>query len=119
MKDIIIKQLESYSNAVVAFNVLQSLAFSYYFGSDQFFNCHVIMTKYLAGILTIIFIFVTLSSIIAIHYFSAKLIELTPEFNKMIVNIMRGKMATVAFFGLLPAFLTFYYAVLGETPTYC
>ena len=33
------KQIETYSNAIVAFHVIQGLAYLYYFGTNQTFNC--------------------------------------------------------------------------------
>jgi len=37
--DQLITQIETYSNAIVGFVVLQALAFSFSFGTNEFFNC--------------------------------------------------------------------------------
>jgi hypothetical protein len=45
--DLLIAQIEIYSNAIVGFTVLQAIAFAYSFGSNQFFNCLVKTSRYL------------------------------------------------------------------------
>ena len=37
--EILIKQIETYSNAIIAFVVLQGLAYSFAFGTSAHFNC--------------------------------------------------------------------------------
>ena len=119
MKEIITKQIEIYSNSIIAFNVLQGLAYLYYFGSNSIFNCHVKGNDLLAEIITLIFIFVTVLSIIAIRYLGQKFSELASEYEDVISVFTKGKMVVVAIFGFFPAFVTFKYGVLVEVPKLC
>ena len=119
MKETLLKQLETYSNSVVAFNVLQGLAYSFYFGTNEIFNCRVKTSNLLAEIVTILFVLITILSIIAIKYFGDRKAELIPEYGHVIVTITRGKMVAVCIFGLFPAFLTFFYGALAEISKSC
>ena len=72
----LIGQLETYSNAIVGFAVLQGLAFAYYFGTNAVFNCLVKNAPGLAAILTAVFVLVTVLSIVALRYLGAAQQEL-------------------------------------------
>lgn len=119
MKETFIKQLETYSNGIIAFSVLQGLAYSFYFGSNEMFNCHVKASHLLAEFLIILFVIITILAIIAIKYLGARKIELAPEYAKMIRTITIGKMVIVSIFGFFPAFLTFFYGASAEVPKSC
>ena len=119
MKTILVNQIETYSNAIVTFNVLQGLAYSFYFGSNKMFNCLVKNSNLLAEVLTILFIVITILSVIAIKYFGNKKAELFSEYSNILITITRGKMVAVSLFGLFPAFLTFFYGALVEVPKMC
>ena len=119
MKDILVKQIESYSIGIVTFIVLQGVAYSFYFGSSKMFNCIVKDSNLLAELLTILFITITTLSIIVLRYIGKKQEELFPEYSNIVTTITRGKIVIVGIFGLLPAFLTFFYGALGEVRKMC
>ena len=119
MKEILIKQIETYSNSIVAFIVLQGVTYSFYFGSNVMFNCHIKASYLLAEILTVLFILITILSILAIRYFGKKKSELAPEYKKVLITITKGKIVAVCIFGLFPACLTFFYGALVEVPKSC
>ena len=62
----LVQQVETYSNAIVAFADPQGLAYSYAFGTNAFFNCLVKTSNYLAEGLTLLFVLVMLLSIVAV-----------------------------------------------------
>jgi amino acid transporter len=119
MKEILVKQIETYSNGIITFIVLQGVAYSFYFGSNEMFNCHVKDSTMLAELLTVLFIIVTIMSVIAINYLGKKNAELVPEHQKLLMTITKGKIVVILIFGLLPAFLTFFYGTLVEVPKVC
>lgn len=119
MKTILVNQIETYSNGIVTFIVLQGLAYSFYFGSNKMFNCLIKDSNLLAEALTILFTVITILSVIAIKYFGNKMAELFPEYRKVLITITRGKIVAVSIFGLFPAFITFFYGTLSEVPKMC
>jgi hypothetical protein len=46
--ELLAKQIETYSNAIVAFFVLQGVTFLFYFGTNKFFNCLLKTSGFLA-----------------------------------------------------------------------
>ena len=119
MKEILIKQIETYSNGIIAFIVLQGLVYSFYFGSNEIFNCQVRTSTLLAEILIGLFVVVTTLSIVALKYIGNIVAELIQEYEKIVNTIMRGKIVLVSIFGLLPAFLTYFYGIPDAIPTSC
>ncbi|MCP3666730.1 MAG: hypothetical protein GY696_30250 [Gammaproteobacteria bacterium] len=119
MKEIITKQLESYSNGIVIFNVLQGLAYAYYFGSNQVFNCHVKSNPILPILLVSILTIGTIFSVLAIKYLGSKLSAIIGEYEKYINEITFGKMIIVILFGGLNIFLTAFFGITGSIPKIC
>ncbi len=119
MQKTIFEQLETYSRSVVAFTVLQGLAYSFYFGTSETFNCFIKMSSFLPECLTVLFLVVLPISIIAISYSGKRMEELAPEYSTMLQKITLGKIAIVIFFGLFPAALTFFYGVMARAPDNC
>ena len=111
--ELLIKQIETYSNAIVAFAVLQGLAYSYGFGSNAFFNCLVKTASHLAEGLTVLFALVTLLSIVATMLLSRTLQQISGEFRGMVKRIYIGKLVAAIVFSLVPLVLTVGYGVRG------
>ena len=109
--EILIKQIETYSNAIVAFAVLQGLSYAYSFGTNPFFNCLVKTTTHLAVGLTWLFGIVTLLSIAAMVGLARALRRLAGEFRDTVTKIYAAKVVAVIIFNLLPLGLTFCYGV--------
>lgn len=110
-RDLLIKQLESYSNAIVAFAVLQGLAFSYAFGNNATFNCTVKSAPHLAEGLAVAFVVLTALLLAAIAWLGRTLESVAGEFVPVVRKIYFGKLVAVALFSLLPLCLILYYGV--------
>jgi hypothetical protein len=109
--DAVSKQIETCSNAIVAFAVLQSLAYAYAFGTNAFFNCVVKTASHLAEGLTLLFALVMLLSIAAMVGLGNALKTISGEFRAIVAKIHAGKLVTVIVFSLVPLVLTFAYGV--------
>ncbi|MFO1428555.1 MAG: hypothetical protein U1F76_00210 [Candidatus Competibacteraceae bacterium] len=107
----IIKQIEMYSNAIVAFTVLQALTYSYSFGTSAMFNCLVKTAANLAVGLTVLFIVITFLSVVAVMFLGRTMHQLSGEFGPIIQTIYRAKLIVVIVFSLLPVAITVGYGV--------
>jgi hypothetical protein len=109
--ELLIKQIETYSNAIVAFAVLQGLSYCYTFGTSAFFNCLVKTSSHLAAGLTLLFGLATLLSIIATVLLGRTLQQVSGEFRGIVEKIYIGKLVAVILFSLLPLLVTVGYGV--------
>jgi hypothetical protein len=113
MKEIIMSKIGNYANGLIAFVVLQGLAYSFYFGSNKVFNCTVHISAYLAEVLSEAFFVVTILAAFAVKKSGSLEIELAPEYEPVIKKLTRGKVVVVLLFGFFPFFLTLFYGVFG------
>ncbi len=109
--DTLAKQIETYSNSIVAFAVLQGLAYSYYFGSNQLFNCVVRSAPYLAETIVAMFLLVTVLLLAATAWLGKALAAVADEHRPVVRRIYMGKAVAIALFMLLPTGLTWFYGV--------
>lgn len=114
----LVKQLETYSNAIVAFAVLQSLAYSYSFGTSELFNCLVKTASYLALGLTLAFTLVTTLMVIALMFIGRTMQSFAGEYSDLVRKVIRGKLVAVVVASLMPIALTFSYGVLDYPAKY-
>lgn len=119
MKENIFNKIGNYSSAIVAFVVIQGLTYSFYFGSNQVFNCIIHNGKFLAEALSILFVVVAILCSHAIRSLGSIESSLASEYEHIIKQLTKGKVTVVLIFGLFPALLTLFYGVLGETPAIC
>ena len=91
--DTLAKQIETYSNAIVAFAVLQGLAYAYAFGNNSFFNCLVKNAANLAEGLTLLFALVTVLAVAAIVALGRALKQIAGEYRGLVGKIYLGKLA--------------------------
>lgn len=110
----LIKQIETYSNAIVGFAVLQALAYAYSFGSSELFNCLVKTSSYLAEGLALLFLLVMALLILAIQFCRKALRKVTGEFSDVVEKIYLAKMVAVVVFSLIPLSLTVGYGVIAD-----
>jgi magnesium-transporting ATPase (P-type) len=110
----LIKQIETYSNAIVGFAVLQALAYAHSFGSSELFNCLVKSSSYLAEGLALLFLLVTILLIVAIQYCRKTIRKVAGEFGDMVDKIYLAKIVAVVFFTLIPLTLTVGYGVMAD-----
>jgi len=116
--DQLINQLEMYSNAIIGFVVLQAIAYSFSFGTNEFFNCTVKTAKFLADGLAIHFVVVTILACYATITIGRLLLRLSQENREIIRRIYLAKCAAVALFTCLPFVITFAYGVLDYPGKY-
>lgn len=107
----ITRQLELYSNAIIAFIVFQSLAFCYNFGISNQFHAIVNTTKELSVMLTIMFSLIMILAFFANRFICLKLKELSGEYGQLVKAIYLGKDVVIILFGALPIYVTVRYAI--------
>src|SRR5262245_1623765 len=111
-QETLVKQIEGYSNAIVAFAVLQGLAYAYAFGTDANFNCHVKTARFLAEGLTFLFVLVTALSIAATVALGRTMQKHSGDYREIVRKVYLGKCIVIIIFNLVPLALTFAYGVL-------
>jgi hypothetical protein len=110
--DQLITQIETYSNAIVGFVVLQAVAYSFSFGTSEFFNCLVKTAKYLAHGLAAHFLLVTILACYATIALGRLLRRLSPENGGTIGRIYTAKCIVVVLFTSMPLVITVNYGLL-------
>ncbi|NKB57984.1 MAG: hypothetical protein GKS00_16795 [Alphaproteobacteria bacterium] len=109
----LVKQLELYSNAIVAFIAVQALTFCFYFGTNPFFNALVKKSLSLSITITIMFFVSLILSSLGIQFMGKNIITKTCRENKTILGkVFIGKIIVVIFCNIFPIFFTVKYAVL-------
>ncbi|MBA4422971.1 MAG: hypothetical protein C0390_07690 [Syntrophus sp. (in: bacteria)] len=112
-KEEISKQLELYSNSIIAFIAVQSLIFCYNFGTSEFFNCILKNTKGLSVFLAGIFFFAYVLAWIA-HYRIFKMLkELNGEYSQIVKSAYIGKFIAICVFFILQM-VVIGYAISGK-----
>lgn len=109
--EMLIAQIEKYSNAIVAFAVLQGLAYSYAFGTNVFFNCLIKTAPYLAEGLTLLFALATPLLVVATVALGRVIEQIAGDFRDIVRKIYIGKLIAVVIFSLVPMLLTIGYGV--------
>ena len=109
--DQLITQIETYSNALIAFVVLQAIAYSYSFGTNTFFNCLVKTSKYLAHGIAIHFFIGTILACYATMALRGLLRQLSQENEVIIGRLYVAKCIVIALFMLLPFVVTVSYGI--------
>jgi hypothetical protein len=112
------KQIDTYSNAIVGFVVLQSLTYSYSFGTSAMFNCLVKTANHLAVGLSLHFSLTTILSMVGMFYLSKTVVAITGEYAEIVRKIYLGKLVAVVLFSLLPIGLTVAYGIVDDHPKY-
>jgi hypothetical protein len=106
----LLRQIETYSNAIVAFAVVQSLAFGYQFGTNELFNCLVRLGPHLQATLSVLFVIVTMLSLYALRFLGSVARGLAEGYGDIVRKMFFGKMIIVLVFNALPLFLVVKYA---------
>jgi hypothetical protein len=105
-KAIVAKQLELYSNAIIAFIVVQGLGYCYTFGTSDRFNLVVKSNPSLSGGLAFTFLLTTVLALLANRYIGRRLEELSGDYAALVRTVTWGKAAVIVLFGLLPFAVT-------------
>ncbi len=109
----VFKQLEFYSNAIVAFIVIQSLTFCFNFGTSVNFNNILRTNQVLSISLAVAMLIVMLLSLYAIHFLGSRLQQLSVKHQETIKTIYRGKAVAVVVFSVIQICVTIVYAVFS------
>jgi len=116
----LIKQVELYSNAILAFVVAQSLVFSFTFGTNAEFGCVVIAQKPLALGLLAHFVLSSILAVVAISYLGRALQRLSQENHALVRLLFLGKCVIVVMFAIIPMLVLLWFGVLaGDHASRC
>src|SRR6185312_11480214 len=100
------KQLELYSNAIVAFVVVQGLTFCYDFAKEGRFN-ELVKTKHaLSAGLCAMFAMTLIAATYANQYLGRQLASMDSAHHAIIRTVYGGKTVVIVCFGLLPLLVT-------------
>jgi hypothetical protein len=114
--DKLIEQLEIYSNAIVGFVALQTIAFGVSFGTNEFFNCVLRTARFLAHGLTLNFTVALVVCCYAILSLSRMICELSPDNHSYIRRLYLAKCIAICIFTAMPLALVIGYGVV-DYPT--
>jgi hypothetical protein len=107
------KQLESYSNAILGFIVLQGLAFSFYFGTSLDFKKAIQTFWSLSAILLILFAAVLVGSLYVNGRISAALQKgIRANDKRLVRKIFQGKAVIIVLFGSMPILFVALYGLI-------
>lgn len=113
----LVDQLELYSNSILGFIVVQSVGFSFTFGTTPAFSCEVTRYKLLAAGLLAHFLLSTLMAAAAIRYLGQKMTELSRENTAIVLTTCRAKIVIVILFALIPMGLVGTFGLFGNPTT--
>ncbi|MHB9098637.1 MAG: hypothetical protein ACYC5X_12540 [Syntrophales bacterium] len=99
-KEEISKNLELYSNSIIAFIAVQSLVFCYQAGTDNF-NNRLTDSILLSSILGVIFLVAYTLALKAQYHVYKKLEELNGENSEILKFTLKGKLIVIGIFGFL------------------
>lgn len=107
----LIEQLELYSNAVLGFMVVQSLGFSFTFGTDSRFSGIIAQEKTLACVLVLHFVVTAILSVLAIQFLSRHIQRLSQEELPLIQMLFNAKAFVVFLFAAIPVGVLIYFGI--------
>lgn len=107
-------KLELYSNSIVAFSVIQSLAYAFYFGNDCEFNTVIKTAPFLAEFLLLMFILVAVFGAFGVVRIGHELAAVVQSQSRMLRKMAFAKVCVIVFFMALPIFLTVAYGMVGS-----
>ena len=107
----LIEAIETYSNAILGFVVLQSLVFSYTFGTDVHFSCIVKANQSLGAGLILHFVLSTILACGAIAVMSNTLQRIATQHLQILGKIYWSKIIVVLLFAVLPIVLLIVYGL--------
>ena len=107
----LIETLETYSNAILGFIVLQSLVFSYTYGTDVRFSCIVKTREFLAVGLILHFVLSTVLACGALAVMSNTIQKVGTQHLPILRKIYWSKIVAVLLFAGLPVVLLITYGL--------
>lgn len=123
----LVEQLDLYANAIVAFMVAQSVAFSFTFGTNAAFGCRITQYRWLAAALIAHFMLSTCLAAWALKALARRMSELSNETESPLTVLghetlrfaARAKSIVCVLFALLPIGLLLFFGLLGQADTGC
>ena len=109
--DKLIDAIETYSNVIVAFIVVQSVGFSFTYGTTPNFMCTVHTANHLASGLILHFTLSTILACGAISVMRTNIGRLSTENASTVDKLYRAKLVVVVLFALIPVTLLFAYSI--------
>lgn len=100
-KEEILKNLELYSNAIVGFIVIQSLAFCYYIGTNEYFRNLFKNRSFTAIFLLIIFAVAYILAFYAIYYLAKKINDFGGDYKNIVNATYKGKAVVIFIFCII------------------
>lgn len=107
----IFKQLEFYSNAIVAFVVIQSLTFCYNFGDNTGFENILKTNDCFSWIITMATLLIMLLALYANNSISLKLQKVVDGHRDTIKKIYLGKAIVIIIFSLLQIYIIVFFGI--------
>ena len=96
------KQIEFYSNGIVAFVVVESLAFMYAFGTSEFFNNLVKTASLLAEIIFVQGLAILVLAILATYMLGRTFANMVDEHSNLVAKLYIGKIVVILLFASMP-----------------
>lgn len=111
-----LKFAEFYSNGIVAFLVIESMGFSYMYGSNKSFNENIKSSILLLLILIVMFLFVLIGGIVGINNLKNIAIDIfnDKENKRFISRIYNGKLIIATLFGIFPILLLLFFGIINK-----
>ena len=121
--DKLIELLETYSNAILGFTVLQSVAFAFTYGTNARFSCLVKNEPWLAPGLIAHFLLSSLLACVAIVFLGRairKILKLEQPASSILRLVYRAKSLIVVLFAAIPLFtISMYGTSSAKDPARC
>lgn len=117
--DQLVTQIETYSNAIVGFFVVQAIAYCVSFGTNEMFNCLVKTANHLALGLSIHFCVSTVLACYATLFLKKQVLRLCQQNADIVSRIYLAKAVVIVLFSALPLGVTLTYGVMdypNKTP---
>lgn len=108
--DKLVEQLELYSNAIVGFMVIQSLTFSFTFGTDPTFSGILTREKAVSFFLVVHFALSAILSVLAIQFLSRQIQRLAQGERQLLAILFNAKAFIVFLFAAIPIGMLIYFA---------
>jgi hypothetical protein len=113
--DKLIEQLELYSNSVVGFTVVQSIAFSFTFGTNADFSCKITSTDPLWPFVAAHFVLTIFLAAWALLFLQRRIVRLSGENEDTLRVVYFVKIFVVTLFAAIPVALLLFFGLIADS----